>query len=477
MPSVDLEVAIIGTGFSGIAAARELQQAGITDIQLFESGDDIGGTWRDNRYPGCACDVPSMLYSLSWAPNPAWSRVYSPSEEIHAYMKRVVQDLGLTERVRLNTPVLSMVWEDGAWNLSLPNDECVRARYAVLGIGALRDPVIPNIPGVQTFHGPAMHTARWDPTVDLQDKHIAIVGTGASAIQVLPAIAPRAASVTVYQRTPPWVMPRGDRAFRSWEHALFRLPGVMPALRLSTFVRTEAMYHGVFGPRRPLGRIARWSLTRHAKQGSGDLPGVIPDYDVGCKRVLLSDDWYPALARDNVTLVNGGVQSITETGLVSGDEERNADVILWCTGFRVDRPLGRLTIQDADGNDVSKRWGTRPTAHLGITLPRAPNLFAMLGPNTALGHSSVVVMIEAQARYLAQAVGWSNKTGRRVEVRQDAHDAFVQEVDRKHKALVWQSGGCRSWYQSETGENFTIWPGSAWSYIRRLSRFDPTVLR
>ncbi|MFT6143134.1 MAG: cation diffusion facilitator CzcD-associated flavoprotein CzcO [Myxococcota bacterium] len=472
-----LEVAIIGTGFSGIAAAHELRKIGVTDFVLFERSQAIGGTWRDNRYPGCACDVPSHLYSLSWAPNPSWSRVYSAQKEIRQYMERVVDEHGLTPHLQFGKHLTHAAWDttERHWTLTFADDTTRSARFLILGIGALRDPVIPKLKGLDLYKGTTMHTAQWDPDVSLHGKRIAIVGTGASAIQVLPEIAPIAEHVTVLQRTPPWVKPRGDRAYTRLEHAAFRLPGVLALSRLRTFVMQEAGYAAIFGANRPLNRVARWALTRFARKASG-LDNVVPDYDLGCKRVLISDDWYPALALDNVQLLTEPAAGMTETGLTlaSGDN-LEADVVIWCTGFTVDKPLGDLVIIDKNGDSLSERWGDRPSAYLGITVPDLPNAFTLLGPNTALGHSSVVVMIEAQSRYLAQAIAHARSTDTDLNVTQRAHDAFIAQVDELHTRLVWQSGGCRSWYQSKSGANFTIWPGSSTSYLWATRRFDPSV--
>lgn len=471
-----LEVAIIGSGFSGIAAARELRKSGITDFAIFERSQSLGGTWRDNRYPGCACDVPSHLYSLSWAPNPDWSRVYSPQEEIRQYMERVVDEHGLSSTIRYGKHLVRALYDTSNrhWALAFKDGTQLTARFLVLGIGALRDPVIPQLSGAERFKGPTMHTAQWDHSVPLAGKRIALVGTGASAIQVLPEVAPTAQHVTVIQRTPPWVKPRRDRAYSRVEKAAFRLPGVLALSRLRVFLSQEASYAAVFGANRPLNRVVRWALTRHARASSG-LDDVVPGYDLGCKRVLVSDDWYPALARDNVQLITEPAAGLHETGLtLANGQDIHADVIIWCTGFRVDRPLGDLVIIDKNGESLADRWGDRPSAYLGITVPGVPNAFTLLGPNSALGHSSVVVMIEAQARYLAQAITFARANDVDLDVRQDAHDAFIDTVDTLHERLVWQSGGCRSWYQTQSGANFTIWPGSTTSYLLATRRFDPS---
>ncbi len=394
-------------------------------------------------------------------------------------MERVVDEHGLTPHLRFGKHLTHAAWDttEHHWTLSFADGTTHTARFLILGIGALRDPVIPTLKGMENYKGATMHTAEWDADIPLQGKRIAIVGTGASAIQVLPEIAPMAEHVTVLQRTPPWVKPRGDRAYTRIEHAAFKLPGVLALSRLRTFAAQEAGYAAIFGANRPLNRIARWSLSRFARRASG-LDSVVPDYDLGCKRVLISDDWYPALARHNVTLLTEPAAAMSETGLtLANGEHIEADVVIWCTGFAVDKPLGDLVITDKNGDSLADKWGDRPSAYLGITVPDLPNAFTLLGPNTALGHSSVVVMIEAQARYLAQAIVYARAKNVDLDVRQDAHDAFVATVDSLHQRLVWQSGGCRSWYQTKTGANFTIWPGSSTSYLRATRRFDPSVYK
>jgi cation diffusion facilitator CzcD-associated flavoprotein CzcO len=403
--------------------------------------------------------------------------VYSPQEEIRQYMERVVTEHGLRPHLRFGKHLVSAAWSEDErhWLLTFADRTTHTARFLILGIGALRDPIIPKLEGMENYTGKTMHTAEWDPSIPLEGKRIAIVGTGASAIQVLPEIAPTAEHVTVLQRTPPWVKPRRDRAYSRMEHAAFRLPGVLALSRLRIYASQEAGYAAIFGANRPLNKVARWALTRFARTASGR-DDLVPDYDLGCKRVLISDDWYPALARDNVTLLTEPAAGMTETGLTLSDGQTiEADVVIWCTGFSVDNPLGDLVITDKHGKSLAERWGDRPSAYLGITVPDVPNAFTLLGPNTALGHSSVVVIIEAQARYLAQAIAYARTNDVDLDVRQDAHDAFIANVDTLHKRLVWQSGGCRSWYQTKSGANFTIWPGSSTSYLLATRRFDPSV--
>lgn len=473
-------VCIIGSGFAGIAAAAKLREAGINDIVVLERAHAVGGTWRDNTYPGCACDIPSHLYSLSFALKPDWTHTYARQPEIRAYLEDTTTQLGLRRHLRFGADIEQCRFDRGTgrWTIAATDGRRWIARFLIAGVGGLRDPHIPALPGLGSFQGQSWHSARWDDSVDLAGKRVAVVGTGASAIQIVPAIAGTAEEVHVFQRTPPWIVPRRDRTYTSLERSLFRaMPVLMRTLRAGIFWRNDLRYSlaferdGVFA--RGLERLLRWSIGREVSDPEL-AERLTPTYSPGCKRILISSDWYPALQRDDVHVHDGGAQALHPEGIeAASGEVIPVDVLLWCTGFRVDDPLGTLAVTGPDGQDLRAFWGTRPRAHLGVTTPGFPNAFLLLGPNTALGHNSVVVMIEAQVGYAVQAIRHTMSRGEStwLDVRPERLEAFVDEVDRKLEGQVWQSG-CRSWYLNEAGENFTIWPGSAGSYARRMRNFN-----
>jgi cation diffusion facilitator CzcD-associated flavoprotein CzcO len=475
----DLSVAIVGSGFSGIGLAIRLRQAGVEDFAVLERGDGVGGTWHFNTYPGCACDVPSHLYSFSFAPNPEWSRTYSRQPEIRAYLRRVVADFGVAPKIRLNTEVTAARWDDGAqrWQLETSGGP-VRARVLVSATGPLVEPKVPPFPGLERFAGPAFHSARWDHSVDLKGKRVAAVGTGASAIQFVPAIAPGVARLHVFQRTPPWVMPHSSRPISRFEQRLFKaLPFTQRLMRGGIYAGRELLVLGfVKQPRIMQGieRIAR----RHMRGAISDpalLAKVRPDYTIGCKRILPSNQWYPALARDNVELIAGDpIAEVREHSVVTeSGAEREVDAIVFGTGFHVvDMPVAKM-VYGRDGRALEDVWDGSPNAHLGTAVAGFPNLFILLGPNTGLGHSSMVYMIESQIAYVMAALRELRGNGHRtVEVRPEAQARFNREVQSRMTGTVW-STGCKSWYMDEKGNNPTLWPDWTWRFRQRTARFDP----
>jgi len=476
----DVTVAIVGSGFAGIGMAASLLRAGITDIAVLERAADLGGTWRDNSYPGAACDVPSHLYSFSFAPNPGWSRSFSPQPEIWAYLRRVADAEGVTGKIRFGAEVTRARWDaDGClWRVETTRST-LTARFLVSAAGPLSDPMIPDIPGLATFSGAVFHSATWDHDHDLAGRNVAVIGTGASAIQVVPAIQPLAGRLTVFQRTPAWIMPRHDRQISEPERWLFRhLPVTQRAARAAIYCGRETYALG-FVKNPVIMRAAQGIARRHLRRQVADpdlRARLTPSYLMGCKRVLLSNDYYPALAQPNVSLVTEAAAEIrAESVVTSGGVAYPVDTLIFCTGFHVtDFPFAHRVF-GADGASLASRWSARPgqTAFRGTTTAGFPNLFTMTGPNTGLGHTSQVFMIEAQVRYVTGALAHARRHGfDRIEVRPAAQTAYDRMVRRKMGRTVWVTGGCTSWYLDADGRNIALWPDFTWAYAWRTRRFD-----
>jgi len=481
-PVPDVTVAIVGSGFGGIGMAAALIQAGLTDVVLLERAADLGGTWRDNSYPGAACDVPSHLYSFSFAPNPGWSRSFSPQPEIWEYLRRVAAAQGVTGKIRFKAEVTSARWDPAArlWRIEIPGST-LTARFLVSAAGPLSDPLIPDIPGIGAFAGPVFHSAAWDHDHDLAGRRVAVIGTGASAIQFTPRIQPLAGQVTVFQRTPAWILPRRDRAISRLERWLFRqVPVTQRAARAAIYCGREA-YAAGFVKNPAIMRAAQGVALRHLHRQVTD-PGLrarlTPSYRMGCKRILLSSDYYPALTQPNVSLVTAGIAEIRADSVVAADGTAyQADTLIFGTGFHVtDFPFARRVF-GTDGDSLASRWSARParTAFRGTTTPGFPNLFVLTGPNTGLGHTSQVFMIEAQIRYVLGALLHARGHGAdQVEARPGPQAAYDKMVQRKMGRTVWVTGGCQSWYLDAEGRNVTLWPDFTWVYARQTRRFDPS---
>jgi cation diffusion facilitator CzcD-associated flavoprotein CzcO len=474
----DVQVAIIGSGFGGLGTAIRLRQRGMHDFVVLERAGDVGGTWRDNTYPGCACDVQSHLYSFSFAPNPGWTRSFSPQPEIQAYLQRCARDFGVLPHVRFHHEVTDARWDEDAqrWRIQTTLGP-LTARVLVMAAGGLSDPVIPDLPGLGEFQGRAFHSARWDHAYDLRGKRVAVIGTGASAIQFIPQIQPRVAQLYVFQRTPPWILPRMQRELREGERRLFRrVPAAQRVARGAIYLAREALVLAFRHPR-AMG-VAQQVALRHLRRSIPDpalRKKLVPDWTMGCKRVLLSNDYLPALAQPNVEVVTDGIAQVRARSIVTADgREREVDAIIFGTGFQpTDPPLARRT-RGRDGRTLAQVWAGSPRAHVGTTMAGFPNLFMLMGPNTALGHTSVVYMIEAQVEHLLGALRHMGMHGiAALEPKPEAQEDFVATVDRRMTGTVWTSGGCRSWYLDATGRNSALWPDFTWRFRRRVARFEP----
>jgi cation diffusion facilitator CzcD-associated flavoprotein CzcO len=470
-------VVIIGAGFGGLAAARALRQQGITDITVLERADTVGGVWRDNTYPGAACDVPSPLYSWSWAPHLDWSRRYGTQPEILDYIRETADAEGLSALVRTGTEVTAIDYDGavGSWRV-VTSTGTLSADLVVSAVGQLSHPVVPTIPG--TFDGPVFHSAQWRHDVDLTGQRVAVVGTGASAIQFVPAVADRVRSMTVFQRSAPYVVPKPDQEYAERHHRLFRrFPRIQLAERRAWFRLTEllnAALEGTSPIERPLLAAIRgaWRLQMRLQVRDRSLRRrLVPVFPVGCKRLLFSNDWYRTLDRGHVDVVTESVTGIEPTGLRTADGRlHEADVLIWGTGFAGSHFLAGIEVHGVDGVALRDVWSDGASAHLGITVPGFPNLFCVYGPNTNLGGSSIVIMLEAQAGWIAQvARRIAGGDAHRVAVRRDVAEAYDREMQERLSTSAW--AGCDSWYHDGTRIT-TNWPGQVVEYQQRTATVD-----
>jgi cation diffusion facilitator CzcD-associated flavoprotein CzcO len=479
MPEADqhFEIAIAGAGLAGVGMAIALKEDGREDFVVLERAGDLGGTWRDNSYPGCACDIPSVLYSYTTEQNPQWSQAFARQPEIWAYIQDVARRHQLEDHFRFNHEITEAAWSatEHRWEIHTAGGS-LTADVLISAAGALADPSIPKLPGLERFSGRMFHSACWDHDHDLTDRTVAVIGTGASAIQFVPEIQPAVGQLHLFQRTPPWVLPRENpRIPARWRERFARHPRLLALARASVFSLLESFH---FGFRHPaVMRLAERRARAHIAKQVPDRElraKLTPDYRLGCKRVLGSNTWYPALCAENVDVVTAGVSEIRQRSIIDSDGvEREVDTIIFGTGFQVtDIPFGHR-VRGRGGQTLAESWQGSMKAHLGVGVTGFPNLFMLLGPNTGLGHNSVLLMIEAQIAYLRQLLRHREEHGlATLEPTAAAQDAYVAEVDALTEGSVWTTGGCLSWYVDETGRNSTLWPGSVRAYQRRLAQFD-----
>ncbi len=482
-----VRVAVVGSGFGGLGAAVRLRREGVTDFVVLERAGSVGGTWRDNSYPGCACDVPSHLYSFSFAPNPDWPRTFSGQEHIRAYLEHVTDVFRLRPHIRFDSEVTRMTWngERLCWDIETSSGN-LSADFVVSATGPLSDPRIPDIPGLDSFPGKVFHSARWDHDYDLRGKRVAMVGTGASAIQIVPSIQPDVPRLTLFQRTPPWVMPRIDRAISGVERSLHRALPFTTQLRRGLLwgirelqVQAFTKHPGELGF---VERLAKRNMARSIKDPALRAR-LTPDYRIGCKRILLSSDYYPALAQPNVDVVASGLSEVRGSTLVAADgSEAEADAIIFGTGFHVtDMPIAERVV-GAEGRTLAEAWKGGMEALRGASASGFPNWMTVIGPNTGLGNSSMILIIESQLNYMVDFLRQLDVLGGRValDARPGAVQAWTAQVQERMKRTVWSTGGCTSWYMDANGRNTTIWPGTTTEFRRatrrvRLEEYD--VLR
>ena len=469
-------IVIIGAGFGGIGMAIALKRAGFHDFVILEKSDNLGGTWYDNQYPGCACDVPSPLYSYSFELNPSWSRLFAPRQEIWEYLRTCARKYGVDEHIRYGRTVEQLDWDSSArrWNIRAggAQPEFYVARAVVSAAGFAHLPSGPDLPGAARFGGPSFHSARWDHSCDLAGQRVAVIGTGASAIQIIPEVARQARQLQVFQRTPPWVLPRTDTAIPDRLRRMFAtVPLTARASREAIYWALEARAFGfAVHPKlmAPLEQMAR----RHIRKQVADpalRAKVTPDYTIGCKRILLSSDYYPALQRPDVELITGKITGITENAVVTADgTAHETDVIVYATGFNVVESVTRLNVTGRDGRTLMPQT---MEAYHGITVPGFPNFFMLLGPNTLLGHTSVVFMLESQIQHVMSCLRrLARDKADAIEVSEPALRHYHDALQRRLGRAVWSEGGCTSWYLDADGVNRTLWPGFSFEYWARTRR-------
>jgi cation diffusion facilitator CzcD-associated flavoprotein CzcO len=471
----DVGIAIIGSGFAGLGMAIALKRRGENDFVVLERADDVGGTWRDNTYPGAACDVQSNLYSFSFAPNPDWGRSYSEQPEIQAYLQATADRFDVRRHCVFGADVTSARWDDATrrWLVSTAAGE-FRARVLVSAAGALADPTYPDLPGLDSFAGTVMHSARWDAGHDLTDERVAVIGTGASAIQVVPAIQPVVDSVAVYQRTAAWVVPRTDHPVTPLMRRLYRfVPGLQKGIRGALYLFREFLVIGLAKQRRfltPVGRLARAHLHRQVRDPKLRA-ALTPDYTIGCKRILISNDYFPAVAAPNAELVTAGIAEVRPHSIVTRDGvERPTDTIVLATGFHVtDLPIAGK-IRGRDGRSLADVWADGMVTNRSATVAGFPNMFLLVGPNVGVGHTSMVYMIESQVAYVDDALQTMAAEGLAVlETTPQAQEAYRRLIAQKSTGTVWVGGGCASWYLDKHGHNTTLRPDFTFRF-RKLTR-------
>ncbi len=475
----DFAVVIIGTGFSGLGMAIRLKQQGRSDFAVFEREAGLGGAWYANTYPGCACDVPSHLYSFSFEPNPAWSRLFSPQAEIKTYLERCADKYDVRKHIRFNSEIVEARFDEpsGLWRVGTANGETVTARSVVAGLGPLSRPAFPDIPGIAQFKGKIFHSQQWDHGYDLSGKRVASIGTGASAIQFVPEIAPKVAQLHLFQRTPPWIVPKPDKPISEKERAQFRRhPGLQRFARNFIYWFLELRVFGfVLNPKLLMSMQRQGErLLQKQIQDPALRAKLTPSYALGCKRVLISNNYYPALNRSNVTLHTIGIREFTANGLTTSEgHELALDAVILGTGFHVTDGVPKGMIFGRGGRDLVDAWAEGTEAYKGTTIAGYPNFYLMTGANTGVGHTSLVFMIECQLNYVLDGLKTlAAKKLKFMDVRPQVQRAFNQRLQARMSGTIWNTGGCKSWYFDKNGKNATQWPGFSWQFHRQTRRFD-----
>ncbi|MDP6182472.1 MAG: NAD(P)/FAD-dependent oxidoreductase [Gammaproteobacteria bacterium] len=475
------DVVIIGAGFAGLGVGIALRNKKINDFVIFEGEDGVGGSWRTNTYPGCACDVPSQLYSYSFELNPDWKEAYSTQEDIRKYIEHCADKYSLRPNIRFNTKVTGaeFVEAKGVWRVTTDDGVVTEAPVLVPATGALSHPKFPDIDGRDQFAGTTLHTARWDADIDLKGKRVGVIGTGASAIQVVPSIAPDVADLLVFQRTPSWVLPRWNREFTEKEHARWaRFPFLQRFRRLLIYWLMESTLPGImwFPGMLKMGEELHKKALNKAIRDPELRAQLTPDYRIGCKRTLVSDDYFPAIARDNVHLICDAIEKITADGIrLKNGKEHEFDVLIYASGYEIGAPAYPFEIRGLGDIKLSEYWGGQSKAYYGMNVSHFPNMLVMMGPNTGPGHTSVLIYQEAQYKYVAKYTDYLLKNRiKYLNVKEQIQNEQFQWFQNRMKNSSWLSG-CSSWYLNEDGTNSTMWPGFSFEYVLRTSRFNPKV--
>ncbi|MBC7752117.1 MAG: NAD(P)/FAD-dependent oxidoreductase [Candidatus Saccharibacteria bacterium] len=471
-------IAIIGTGFGGLGLAIRLKQSGINDFTLFEKASDVGGVWRDNTYPGAACDVPSHLYSFSFEQDLGWERRYGNAKEIHNYLRHCADKYDIRPHIQFNTEITSADFDagKGLWRIQNAAGDVIEAEIFVSAVGQLNRPAYPKLKGLESFKGKTFHSATWDHDYDLMGKRVAVIGTGASAIQFVPEIAQQVAHLDVFQRSAPYVIPKPDRAYQVVEKTLFqKLPILQSLDRAIQYTSNEIRLMG-FTTYVNETSLAEYIFQRHIREEIKDHKlrhRLTPDYPIGCKRILISNGWYKAIMRPNVDIVTDDIVEITPDGIQTQDGQiHEADTIIFGTGFAATQFLAPMQITGLEGRKLREIWKDGAEAYLGLTVSGFPNLYMLYGPNTNLGHNSIVYMIESQVNYIIDAIRTLTKKGLRyTDLRADVQNSFNKTIQERMKSTIW-SQGCTSWYQTADGKNTNNWPGFTLEYRKRTRKFD-----
>jgi long-subunit acyl-CoA synthetase (AMP-forming)/cation diffusion facilitator CzcD-associated flavoprotein CzcO len=473
-------IAIVGSGFGGLAAAIELKRSGFDDFTIFERASSVGGVWRDNTYPGAACDVPSPIYSFSYSLKPDWSGLFGKQDEIHRYLDEVAREFGITDHIRFDTEVTSAVFDEsaGQWLITTSKADEVRVDVLIMATGQLSRPRMPDVDGIESFAGDSFHSARWRHDVDLTGKRVVVVGGGASAIQIVPSIADITSDLTVVQRSPNWVMWKSRRRPGRFQTALMKRIGLLRTLHhIALFLAYESRYPLVTRAAEPVRKLSQWWLIRNIKRHMSDpaeIAAAIPDYRVMCNRLLLSNDWYPTLGREDVHLVGSAVQRVTPNGVITADGRSiDAEVLIWCTGFRASEFLSPIKIIGRDGADLHEQWRHGAEAYLGLSAVNFPNMFMLFGPNTNSITNTIVFLLERQARYIRQALEY--KEAHQVawlDVSTETHRTFQNWLQKKLDRTVF-TDNCPGWYTNADGKVTAMWPASHLAYARATAKFRP----
>lgn len=478
MKKSELSIAIIGTGFGGLCAAIQLKKNGFENFTIFEKSNSVGGTWRENSYPGSACDVPSHLYSFSFEPYSDWPRKYSPQPEILAYLERCAVKYDLVPKIKFGKEIQSAEWDSdkGVWKIHLSQGETAEYNILISAVGQLNRPAFPKLKGLDRFSGKLFHSAAWDSSYDFSGKKVAVIGTGASAIQFIPQIANTGAKVTVFQRTAPWVVSKPDRKYLGLEKLLFKyLPGYRLLHRFQIYIWNEIRLMA-FQKNNPANWIVKWMATSHMRKFIKD-PKVrtilTPDYPVGCKRILLSNDYYEALAKPNVTVISDSIEEVVPEGIKTKDGVLHSfDAMVFGTGFKATEFLSPMEIKGQDDRNLNEVWKNGAEAYLGLSVAGFPNFFMLYGPNTNLGHNSIVYMIESQVRYILSALNTMAEKGfRALSPKPQAMKKYNEKLNVRFGKFVWDTG-CTNWYTNEAGKNTNNWPGHTYEYSRRTKEID-----